>query len=297
MPRKYKRVPFVLFSFQQMKGVGKRLEKIGRPLSLLRTTLQDDLFTLGTSIKAEWYAGGAFLSALLYGLMFGGLFYALLLLAGRDDVLFASVLGLLLFVVAFVLHMFYPAILQRKISEQENRELLFALREIIMNIKSGMTLFQAMQQVARGSYGYVSEDFSEVVEDIEGGMFEREALKQMAIKTQSDYLKRAVWQMINAMDAGASVADVLEGIVDGLEKLLYRRIRSYSSNLNFIMLIYMLVAAAIPSLGVTFLILLSAFSGAGIDKSTVLGLMGVSFVAQLIIIGFAQSSRPALFGG
>lgn len=297
MPRQYKRVPLLLFSFAQMETIGKRLERIGRPLSLLHTSLADELRALGAPVKPEWYAGASLLSAILYGVFTGLFFYAILNMVGKPDVPLAGALGLLMLVLAFVLHMFYPAVLEGKITDAENRELLFALREIIMGVKSGMTLYQAMKEIATSNYGYVSEDFTDVIGNIDSGMFEREALKQIALKSESDYLKRAVWQIINAMDAGASVADSLSSIVDGLEKLLYRKISAYSANLNFIMLIYMMVAAAIPSLGVTFLVLLSAFSGAGVDQGTILGLLAVSFIGQIVIIGFAQSSRPALFGG
>lgn len=273
------------------------MERVGHPLSLLHPGLEDELRTLGCTLKPEWYAGSSFLSALVYGVLASGFTYALLWAVGRMNTAFVGLAGLLFFALALTLHLMYPGILQRKISEQENHELLFALREMVMDIKSGMTLFDAMKEVAGGGYGYISEDFRGVVKAMEGGVFEREALQQLALKTESDYLKRAVWQMVNALDSGASVADALTSIVDGLESLLYRRIRGYSSNLNFIMLLYMLIAAAIPSLGTTFLVLLSAFSGAGVEKSTILLLLGMSWVVQLVVIGFAHSTRPAIFGG
>ncbi|HLC68696.1 MAG TPA: type II secretion system F family protein [Candidatus Bilamarchaeaceae archaeon] len=297
MPLKRKRMPLLLFSFAQMERIGKRMEFIGRPLSYIHFALEEELEALDIRVKASWYAGSAFLSALIYGMLFGGFFYVLLFLVKKEDGLLAAALGILFFTLAFLLHIAYPSILQKKIVEKENYRLLFALREIVMNVKSGATLFEAIRQIARGDYGHVSESFSEVVENIEAGMLEREALKNAALKSKNDYFSRAIWQIINALDSGASVADSLAGIVASLEKVIYRRIATYTSNLNFIMLIYMLIAAAIPSLGVTFMILLSVFTGAGIEKNTIFMLVGVSFVLEIMIIGYAHSTRPGVFGG
>ncbi|MBI5133357.1 MAG: hypothetical protein HZA83_01455 [Thaumarchaeota archaeon] len=57
----------------------------------------------------------------------------------------------------------------------------------------------------------------------------------------------------------------------------------------------MLVAAAVPSLGVTFLVILSAFSGAGITKATLIGLMVAVGFVQIVIIGYANVTRPEVF--
>ena len=297
MVRTVKRIPLLLFSFPQMERIGKHMEFIGEPVSFIHLALEDELKTLGIEVKASWYAGSAFLSAFIYGFLGGMGMYALTVAVQRTNAQLAVMLGILFFLMAFLLHILYPSIVRKKISDQENHELLFALREIVMSAKRGMILFDAFKQVAKGNYGYVSEDFQEIVGNIERGMFEREALKNAALKSQNEYLARAIWQIINAMDSGSSVADSLTSIVDALEKLLYRRISTYSSNLNFIMLIYLLVAAAIPSLGTTFLILLSVFSGAGIESSSIIMLVFVSFVIEIVIIGYAHATRPAVFGG
>jgi len=143
----------------------------------------------------------------------------------------------------------------------------------------------------------VSSDFGNVVKEIEAGSSEREALRDLALKTESEYLKRAVWQMVNALESGTSIGTALPSIVDSLENYLYREIKNYSANLNFLMLIYMMSAAVIPSLGITFLVLLSAFSDFGITLETVGMLVGISVVMQVILIGYMSSTRPEIFGG
>jgi hypothetical protein len=103
--------------------------------------------------------------------------------------------------------------------------------------------------------------------------------------------------MVNALESGASMKNALSGIADALEAANYREIKNYSANLNFMLLMYMLVAAVVPSLGVTFMVLLSAFGGLGVDLTTVAFLVGGSALLQIIMIGYMNSTRPELFGG
>jgi flagellar protein FlaJ len=193
--------------------------------------------------------------------------------------------------------MVYPSIILRKIAIKQSRDMLFALRELLIDVKSGIPLYWAMKNVAKAEYGYVSRDFGWVSIQIERGVPEREALRSFAIKTESEYLKRAIWQMVNALESGSSLGGSLEGIVQSVEEYVYRDIKNYSSNLNFLMLLYMFAAAVIPSLGVTFLVLLSAFSDFGITIETIFMLIGTSIILQVVMIGYMGSTRPEIFGG
>lgn len=71
----------------------------------------------------------------------------------------------------------------------------------------------------------------------------------------------------------------------------------YSTNLNFIMLIYLLGAAAVPSIGIAFLVLLSAFGGIGVDLTTIGALLVGTSLFQIVLIGYISNARPDLFGG
>jgi hypothetical protein len=59
----------------------------------------------------------------------------------------------------------------------------------------------------------------------------------------------------------------------------------------------MLAGVVAPSLGITFMVLLSAFSGLGVTMETVAMLLGFTIVVQIVIIGYMSSLRPELFGG
>jgi pilus assembly protein TadC len=295
------RIPFILLTLRRMDEIGRRMKGFGRVLNILRPSLGHELDSLGIRIKPENYCVGAFFSAFIYGLLAFSI--ALLpLVTGSQFTPVAALrvsaaIGIMFFIIFLMLHLLYPSIITKKIAIRSENDLLFALREVMLGMHSGIPLFETLKNVSLGDYGRISDDFAMVVKQIENGIPEKDALRALVLLSDSEYEKRAVWQMINALESGASMSTALPGIVDALEGHTYRKIRSYSATLNFLMLIYMLVAAAIPSLGITFLVLLSAFSGLGVTVETILMLIIGAGICQAIMIGYMSSTRPEIFGG
>lgn len=301
MKQKKIKIPLVLLSIKAMDEIGRRMRGLGRILRVMKPSLDSQLKALEIDLDAGSYCVGSFFSALIYGTLFFAMAFAILftspIIEQEMQIRFALAIGIMFFVIFYLLHMSYPSILVKKIAVREDKDLLFALREIMLGVNSGIPLFDCLKNVSMGNYGYVSKDFTDVVRSIENGASEKEALKALVLKTDSEYLRRALWQMINALESGASMSTALPGIVDALETHTYRSIRSYSANLNFLMLVYMLIAAAIPSLGITFLVLLSAFSGMGVTIEKILFLIFGAAIGQIVMIGYMGSTRPEIFGG
>ncbi len=291
------KIPFLLFSFDSMRKNGRRFKNLGAFLAKLVPGLGSTLSKIEADIDPGSYAVGSLLSSFFYGIFFSAVGALSLTLRGADPLVPALLIGLTSWLMFFLVHMVYPGIVMKKIATKESKDLLFALREIMMDVNSGVPLFDSMKNVAGESYSYVSSDFEWVVKSIESGVPQRIALKNLALKSESEYMKRALWQMVNALESGASMGSTLPGIVESLEANAYREIKNYSSNLNFLMLIYMLAAAVVPSLGITFMVLLSAFSDLGVTVETILMLVGTSAVMQIIMIGYMTTTRPEIFGG
>lgn len=284
----------------QMFWFGRRFRPLGRVLALANPRLDTILPKLRMDSEPEGYALGSFVSSFFYGLMLFALASAVLYVRYQDleQVYLPSlVVGLAFWVVFFIFHMIYPGIIMTKIATKESNDLLFALREMMIDIEGGVPLYDSMKNVAWGDYGYVSRDLGGVVKQIERGVSDRVALRELAIRTESEYMKRALWQIVNALESGASLSNALSAIVVSIQNYMYQDIKNYSSNLNFLMLLYMIVATVVPSLGITFLVLLSAFSGFGVSFTTLLMLLGFSVVVQAIMIGYMSSTRPEIFGG
>lgn len=293
------RIPVLLFSWKSVIRIGKRLRPVGRAAVKLNPKLGEVLQKLGVEVDAEAYAAASVLSSFLYGLFLFIAISLVFLITNTIDqqIPLALASGTGVWMLFLLLHLIYPGIILRKVAVNEGRDLLFALREIMMDVNSGVPLFSALQNVAEADYGYITKDFKLVTERIESGTSEKEALKEFAIKSESEHVKRAVWQMVNALESGAGMGGALSGIVQSVEEKTYRDIRDYTSNLNFLMLIYMFTAAVIPSLGVTFMVLLSAFGDFGVTVETVSMLVAGSAIMQAILIGYMGSTRPEIFGG
>jgi len=294
------RIPFMLISPRQMFWLGRRFHPLAHVLAKVNPRLGSVLTKLRMESEPEGYAMGSFASSFIYGLVFF-LLSVLVLWARYNDMQQvwppSIAVGLSFWAVLFMFHMVYPGIIMTKIAAKESNDLLFALREMMIDIEGGVPLFDAIKNVAEGEYGYVSRDLGWVVKQIERGVPDRVAIRELAIKTESEYMKRALWQIVNALESGASLSNALSAIVQSIQNYMYQDIKTYSSNLNFLMLLYMLAATVVPSLGITFLVLLSAFSGLGVTFTTLLMLLGGSVLIQVVMIGYMRSTRPEIFGG
>ncbi len=293
------RIPVLLLDEGTAARAGRRLRALGRPLLKAFPSIGPAVEKIGLGMEPEDYLVASVLSSFVYGLIFFAVVLAAT--AGRSGfepaLRTAAAIGIGIWAVFFSLHIVYPGIILKKIAAKESKDLLFALRELTMDVQSGVPLFDSMKNVGSAGYGYVSRDFEWAMKLVDGGVPETQALKRLALKTDSEYMKRAVWQIVNALEAGARMEEALSSIVSSLEAYIYRDIKNYSSNLNVLMLLYMLGAAVVPSLGITFLVLLSAFSGLGVSLQTVGMLVAASAVLQLVMIGYMSITRPEIFGG
>ncbi|VVB98488.1 Type II secretion system (T2SS), protein F [uncultured archaeon] len=291
------RIPLMLFSIESAASIGNRLQGLGKYVTALHPGIKYDLRALGLSIEPAAYAAAAFLSALVWGALFGFLGYGLLYLREFEGPLMAYglLVGLTFFLLALLLHLFYPGILARQIASSMDRDLVFALQDLMIQVGSGISLYDAMANIAQSNYGYVSKEFEITVKQISAGASEGDALEAMVFRTESEAFRKLLWQLITALQSGASVKPALASVIETLLNEQHRAIRNYSTSLNFLILIYMLFAVVAPSIGITLLTILAGFSGIGITESTLLMLVGAAFIGQVIMIGFMNRSRPKVY--
>jgi len=145
-----------------------------------------------------------------------------------------------------------------------------------------------------GDYGLVAEEFKDCVKKISTGMPETTALEELIFRNPSIFFRRVIWQITNAIRTGADLSNTLESIVHSLSDEQKVAIRRYGSQLNPLSMMYMMTAVILPSLGITFLILMSTFSGMPVSEM----LFWVTLVAlatfQFMFIGVVKNRRPAI---
>jgi flagellar protein FlaJ len=232
--------------------IGQLLAKV---FNISRDLKQSKLF-----YDEEKYLAASFYSALIFFFLFFIMLNSLFFIkAGKFEIKnfvislsFSLAIGFFL----FFLYIYYPSMLASKIALQLDESLIYALRSIQIQIASGISLYDAMQSVALSNYGEASKEFKRVVDQIRGGQSEEKVTRELAIYAKSDYLKRVAWQLHMALKSGASLEHTLENLVSSLTEEEISKIKKFAGELNIWLLVYLLFAGAIPSLGIVFLILI-----------------------------------------
>ena len=200
--------------------------------------------------------------------------------------------GAVMLLMVFVYIMIYPRLLVKKKVADIERNLLYALRHILIHIKSGVPIFDSIVVVSQGRYGMVSEEFGRLVKEVDTGTSLESAMGELALRNPSVPFRRAIWQISNSMKAGSDLGNVLKEIISNISREQLIAIRRYGSQLNPLTLVYMMIAVIIPALGVTMLIILSSFSGIEFSETMFYAILGGVALFQFMYIGIIKSRRP-----
>ena len=167
---------------------------------------------------------------------------------------------------------------------------------MLVELNSGVPLFGILVNISKADYGEVSNVFSIAIKEINAGKQQIETLEELAAINPSLFFRRAVWQIVNGMKSGADMASVVSEIIDSLSEEQLLQIQRYGSQLNPLAMFYMLTVVIAPSLGMTFLIILSSFISLSefTLKGIFWGLLGVVIFFQIMFMGLIKSKRPNL---
>ncbi len=286
----------LLFPLEKTENVRESFLTIGRIISKIFFSLEYDLKKAGLKVEAKKYAFASFISAMIYGIVFlliGMVFGVMItgeLGAGTIGIMLA--MSIAAFFSALVFHSFYPKILSKQIASEVDNELLFALRTLQIQLSSGVSLFEAIKLISKSDFGEVSNEFSQVIKDINSGSSETKALEKIAFRTESELMKKTIWQIISTLKSGGALLNSLDSIIEELVAKQKQTIENYSATLNIWTLVYLIIAAAMPSLGVTFLVIASSIGGAGIGIEAVSLIVVLAFSIQAGLILAVRSQIP-----
>ncbi|MFH1390957.1 MAG: type II secretion system F family protein [Candidatus Diapherotrites archaeon] len=293
------RIGLLLFSVERTQKINRHFIWIGHNLSRIFFNVKFGLAKAGINLTPEKYLTASFFSALVYGLIFFTFFYGLFFLrdgiAVPENSLIAAFIGVVFFLVFFLLHTIYPALYAKKYAAGIDQSLMFALKSMLIQVSSGVSLFESMVNISKSNFGVVSKEFEKVVKDVSSGESEAKALEKLALRTQSEYLKKTSWQLLTSLRSGASLKGALTTVVTTLNSQQLRAIKDYSAELNLWILLYLLLAAAIPTLGITFLVILSAMGGVSFDQNVILFTILGAATMQIVLIGFVKTRVPKVY--
>ncbi|MFH1399860.1 MAG: type II secretion system F family protein [Candidatus Woesearchaeota archaeon] len=285
-------VPFLFISPDFVSKHLKPLRGIGKKIGRFFPTLPKNLKHADMDCSATDFIIAAILSAALISILFAIL---ILVLAPAENALKMS-LGysfavLFLFVVVITQ---YPSIIAKKIADQIDKHLMFAVKDLLLHTASGTSLYNAIVHVSQSDYGIVSKEFDAVARKIESGRTTDSALEELAETTESVYLKKVIWQIVNTLKSGSNLKEALSSIVNDLTMTQRADIMSYANELNLWSLIYMLFAVAAPTIGITMMIILSSFTDMGISPASLIMFFMVTLMIQIMIISLIKSRRPVV---
>ncbi len=287
MPKSSKNQEMLLKKSRKFLGIAQKLEGVFYQLNadLLRARMD---VSLVEHIAMSLYKG--FYSANMISIM---LILAGIVLKNKFTLEMGIIAFPLFFMLNFYTSLYYPKYLVNKRAKKIEEDLPYALRHLLIQVKSGVPLYQAMVSVSEG-YGEASNEFRHIIEEINAGKSQTEALEDSISKNPSLPLRRALWQLLTAMKTGADLTKSLESTVEEILREQLIAIKKYGQELNPWTLFYMMFGVIVPSLGLTFMMILTAFLGGNIGN----GLLGMGLfmlaVFQYFFVQVVKSKRPSV---
>ncbi len=181
------------------------------------------------------------------------------------------------------------------ISKQKeiSREIVFAGRFLVIELQSGVPLYNALNNVAK-NYKAIGVFTRVVIDKVDLGTSMEDALNEAVELSPSEDFRKVLWQIINSMRTGSDVAGALSTAIDQITKRQQIQVSEYGKKLNPLAMFYMMIAVIAPSLGMTMLIIVSSFVQISLDlTSLVILAMALGFM-QFMFLSIIKFSRPPI---
>ncbi len=291
-----KRVPILGLRLKKAKKVSRKFISLGDYFVNFFPGLEFQLQQADIDAEPrEWLAIASYTSSCFFLLIFTSVF--LIGVIAKIELLrvfyISFLVGISIGITMFFYLGNYPKLfVVRKVKDIE-KNLVFAIQHLLIQVNSGVPLFNSLVSISTSNYGSLSQEIKKAVDEINTGKSEVEALEMLARENPSFYFRRILWQLINALKAGADIGSTLREIMNMFSIDQRIEIRKYGSQLNPLALFYMVFAVIFPTLGVTFLLVLTSFLGAQFNVEFVLiGVLFILFIFQFMFIGLVKSRRP-----
>ncbi len=199
----------------------------------------------------------------------------------------------IVFVGTFLYMLKMPDIIILKKEREINREIVFAGKFLIIELESGVPLYNSIVNVSK-SYDVIGKHFKEIVDKIDVGTPMEEAITETIEITPSNHFRKLLWQILNSLKTGADISKSLSSVVDQISEEQIIEVREYGRKLNPIAMFYMILAVVMPSIGVIMLIILATFISFKVDLALLLFIAGLIGFMQFMFYSIIKSQRPAV---
>ncbi len=288
-------IPFTFSDIERLKKKSIVFSSSIKPRK--KSRLKEDLKDTGITITREEYLGICYRSFII---TFVSLFIAsntiLFLIKVKEFYILSFGLAFLFSTFVFFSQTIYPKIYVSRKQREIEKNLLPALEDILIQLNSGIPLFNIMVNISDGDYGVLSLEFKKAVKRINAGEPEFQALNEIGKTNPSVFFRRTLWQISNGINAGSDMSIVIKDSIKALNEEQIIQIQNYGSRLNPLIVLYMLLAVIVPALSVTFLTVISSMISLQKEMTILLfiALFVFDILFQIMFLGLIKSRRPSL---
>lgn len=133
--------------------------------------------------------------------------------------IFNPLYGIAGFVIAIALMVMIPRMRADKRKGQVEDALPDALHHMSVAIKTGLVLESVIAEISEAGYGPLSEEYAQVVLEIKRGRTLRDAFLNFAIRSGSKDIVRAINLLVEGMESGGPISDVLEEVSEDMRSV------------------------------------------------------------------------------
>jgi len=270
-----------------------RYPGVGAYLARNLTTLHEDLLQAQLEIPVREYAGHAFFAGAGNAVLFALLIALVGTLAKADYLLPFLFVPTLLFAASFITLLYQPKIVARKRARQLERFIIPATQQMLIQLRSGVPLFNAIASIS-SDYGELSHEFKKITNRINAGVSDIEAITEAGRANPSLRFRRVVWQMANALKVGGDVSAALQSLQEEMTREKLDELKRYGQELSPWIVIYMLAAIIVPSLGVSMIIVILSFLSVDVPKVLLAVIIIMLAGFNLFFLDFVASRRPVV---
>lgn len=241
-----------------IKNVGKTYLKLKKPLAPI--TKIASKFPQMESMTFYLYSANMRYSAKQYlalavtggGIVFVFTAILLTLLTTLIDIPFTlkliliPVVSLIASVLTLLIIMLVPQQKAKARGDAISIELPFALRHMATELRAGIGLYRTIQAIATAGYGVLSQEFAKTITEIEEGTDTKDALKHLALRTQSKALRNALMHVIRALKTGGNLSEIMNEIAEDVAFELRMKTRDFAAKMNFFGVIFIFCAIVMP---------------------------------------------------
>jgi archaeal flagellar protein FlaJ len=179
-----------------------------------------------------------------------------------------------------------------KLREREiNKELVFATRFLMIEIQSGVSLYDAMRNLSK-NYPAIGREFNEIISLVELGTSLEESIEIVTENTPSMSFRKVLWQILNSLKTGADISTSLGAAIDQITREQMIQVTEYGRKLNPLAMFYMILAVILPSIGITMGVLMSNFLAISLTLPMLLTVSAGLVFMQFMFYSIIKNMRP-----